>query len=170
MNKKMALLLGAGYVLGMGLALRAKRKAEGKPAGCEEIRKDFFQIHRELLEEAETQVFSEENKARFDELKTKLLEEADEWKNDAEKRFNLLMDRTNLKKDEIIDEVRSLYARREELIVDAKKRGLDLAKEAKDEVESMIDSVESKGEKALTEIRENFRKFYQEARNKIKNS
>lgn len=134
------LLLGAGYLAGLLIALKFNKKSpedlqrefasSDRPSHA--IGKTLLDIHKNIFESAQESVFSPENRARIAEYKERFLVELDSFKKDANAKMEEWKQKGFDKKDEMEAELRKLYERRVELLEQAKDKGLKLMEDAKE--------------------------------------
>lgn len=92
MKKGNMLLLGAGYLAGLLVALKFNKKSPKdleksfapSEDRCSAIGKTLLEIHKNLFETAQETIFSPENKKRIAEYKEQFLVEIDMFQKEAE--------------------------------------------------------------------------------------
>lgn len=128
------LLLGAGYLAGMLVALKFNKRSredlekDFAPSDrrCGNIGKVLLDIHKNLFEIAQETALSPENKKRIAEYKEHFLTELDAFRKESEIKLEEWKKKGFEKRDEMEAELRDLYDRRVELLEQAKRKGLRL--------------------------------------------
>ena len=162
MKKWNILLLGLGYIAGLVVATKFAKSNNSK--SLEEIGEDLKAIHKNLWTEAETKLFTEENRDRVAHIKAKAIKEIKLFKKDGDAYVKELMKKGDLKKDEIITKLQELYADREThfetllsewkaIIEEALEWGDDAGKKLKKKVESVTKDLKKEFTTSLTQIK-----------------
>lgn len=160
------LALAAGYAAGMVVALRFGK--DGKAKNMESIKKDIEDIHKNLWTEAEAAIFSEENKQRVAELREMAQKEIAEFKKEAQAKLRNWKKLGAEKKKEVMAEVEALYARREELLEEAKKTALEAIDTGKETSEKAVEKLQKKTEKVVAELKKELEKTFKDLKKKAK--
>lgn len=176
MKKGNVFLLAAGYLAGLAVAMKFNPKTakdlEGELATSSDKYKTFGQnivdIHKHLFDAVETSVFSEENKKRVEEYKQKFLVELEGFQQDAEVKMQEWKDKGMDKKDEMEKELKSLYARRVELMDQAKEKGVGLLDDAKDGSEKMLEDGKKVANRVFEEAKKRLDSMYADIKKKLK--
>lgn len=123
----------------------------------ESIKKDIEDIHKNLWTEAEAAIFSEENKQRVAELREMAQKEIAEFKKEAQAKPATGKARRREEK-EVMAEVECPYARREELLEEAKKTALEAIDTGKETSEKAVEKLQKKTEKVAAELKKELEK------------
>ncbi len=150
------ILLGAGYLAGLLVALRFNKKspadlekefASGEDR-CNAIGQTLLSIHKNLFDMAEESVFSAGNKKLIKEYKEKLFIELDMFRKESEIKLEEWRQKGFQKKDEVEVSLGDLYNKRAELLEQAKKKGLELLEETREDGTSAIEE----GKKVASQV------------------
>ncbi len=166
MKKSNVFLLGIGYVAGLLVALKFTKDGKGKDLST--LTEDIKKVHSTLWTEAEKKVLSPENRERVAELKAQALVEITAFKKTAEKELKALAKKSNLKKDELMDEAQKLYDRRAEIIEDLMNEGEKFAESAKSESEDVAKRLSKKVETVKKDLIYDLTDAYKTLKKKLK--
>lgn len=166
MKKGNLFLLGLGYAAGLLVAL--KFAADGKKKTIPEIAEDIKAIHKNLWTEGEEKIFSPENRERVARLKVQALKEIDSFKKEANKTIAELTKKGELKRDEIEDILKDLYARRKEILEDLMEEASDLAEDGLEEGEEIAKKLAKKIRSLAKDLKSELEKTYKDLKKKIK--
>lgn len=158
--------LAAGYAAGLVIALRFGK--DGKTKNMDSIKKDIEDIHKNLWTEAEATLFSEENKQRVAELREMAQEEIAAFKKEGQAKLRNWKKLGNEKRKEAMAELEALYARRAELIEEAKKAAVEAIDTGKENSEKAIAKLTKKTEKVAADLKKELDKTYKDLKKKAK--
>lgn len=169
------ILLGAGYLAGLLVALRFNKKS---PADLEKdfapgedryntIGQNLLSIHKNLFDMAEESVFSSGNKKLIKEYKEKLLIELDMFRKESEIKLEEWKQKGFQKKDEVELNLRDLYNKRAELLEQAKKKGLELLEETREDGTSAIEEGKKLASQVFDQAKKQLDAMYAELKNTL---
>lgn len=131
MKKTNIVLLSLGYLAGLVVALKFSKDGKGK--NLEALAQDIKKVHSTLWTEGEKKILSQENREKIAEMKAQALSEITDFKDTAEKELKALVEKGELKSEELMDEAAKLYDRRSQIIEDLMKEGMKFAESTKSE-------------------------------------
>lgn len=175
MKKGNMILLGAGYLAGLLVALKFNKKSP------EDLEKDFapsedryntlgknlLEIHKNLFETAQDALFSPENKQRIEEYKERFLVELDMFRKESEIKLEEWKKKGFEKKDEVEAELKGLYDRRVELLEEAKQKGLKLLEETREDGMDMIEEGKKVANRVFDQAKKQLDAMYADAKKKL---
>lgn len=160
------LALAAGYAAGMVIALRFGK--DGKAKNIDSLKKDIEDIHKNLWTEAEAAIFSEENKQKVAELRKQAEAEIAEFKKEAQTKLRNWKKLGDDKRKEVLAEVEALYARRVEILEEAKKTAIEAIDTGKETSEKAVAKLQKKTEKVAAELKKDLEKTFKDLKKKAK--
>lgn len=160
------LALAAGYAAGMVIALRFGKN--GKSKNVESLKKDIGDIHKNLWTEAEAAIFSEENMQKIAELREMAQAEIVEFKKEAQVKLRNWKKLGDEKRVEVLAEVEDLYARRVEILEEAKKSAIEALDTGKETSEKAVAKLQKKAEKVAKELAKDLEKTFKDLKKKAK--
>lgn len=160
------LALAAGYAAGLVVALRFGK--DGKQKNIDSLKKDIEDIHKNLWTEAEAAIFSEENKQKVAEMREAVQVEIAAFKKEGQAKLRNWAKLGNEKRQEAMAEIESLYARRAELVEEAKKAAIEAIDTGKETSEKAIVKLTKKTEKVASELKKELDKTYKDLKKKAK--
>ncbi len=130
----------------------------------EDIGEDLRSIHKNLWTDAETRIFTSENRDRIAKMKSRAIKEIKLFRKDGDAYVRDLTKKGNLKKEEIIEKLQELYADREnifdtllseggDLITEALENGDDTGKKLKKKIDSVTKDLKKELTSTLTQIK-----------------
>lgn len=166
MKKWNILILGLGYIAGLLVALKFAKPGENK--NLEVLTSEIKDLHKNLWTETEKKIFSQENREKVAELKSKALLEIEAFKKDADKEIKRLLKEGNLKKAEITTEIKKLYEKREELIDSLIKETKELAESVRSESEDVGKLLSKKVDSIAKDLKKDLGRKFTLLKKKIK--
>lgn len=166
MKKGNLLMLGLGYAAGLLVALKFGKG--GKDKDMKELSEDIKAVHSTLWTEAEQRIFSQENREKIAELKSKALSEISEFKKEAEKEIRKLVKQGKLKKTEIVSEVKKLYDNRAEILENIVTEAKSIADSVKEESEDAGKLLSKKVDSLAKDLKKDLNQKFTSLKKKIK--
>jgi hypothetical protein len=151
----------AGYLGGIAIALKHSEKSKAKFAdevaekGCAKkaLWDNIVDIHRSMANSMKDWLTSEENVKRYETLRTKVMDEIEIFKTEAEIKIEDLKKKGYMKKDEIEAELKRLYDNRSALIKKAKSAGIEAIESMKDSGKEVWELAEVKLNKIYADLK-----------------
>ena len=166
MKKTNIVLLSLGYLAGLVVALKFSKDGKGK--NLEALAQDIKKVHTTLWTEGEKKVLSLENREKIAEMKAQALSEITEFKNTAESELKSLVEKGELKSEELMTEAAKLYDRRSQIIDDLLQEGMKFAESTKSEGEDVAQKLMQKVATVKKDLTNDLNDAYKSLKKKLK--
>lgn len=133
-----------------------------------EITEEIKELHKNLWTEAEKKIFSEENREKVAELKSRAISEITAFKKEAEKEVRSLIKKGNLKKAEITAEIEKLYQNRAEILESLIEESTHMIDAAKGESEEVGMKLKKKVDSIAKDLKKELSTTFTKIKKKIK--
>ena len=131
------------------------------------IGKNLLAIHKNLFETTQDMLFSPENKKIIAEYKEQFLGELEAFRKESEVKLEEWKKKGFDKKDEIEAEIMDLYARRMELLEEAKDKGLKLLEETREDGADMIEEGKKVTNRVYDQAKKQLDAMYADVKKKL---